>query len=962
MAVKLGDAYIAIDARDELDKGLKAARRKVNGFLDNITTGIAQGIGQALAQGVGNVIRGGIDEIGKSVKAASDLNETLAKVGAVFGENAREIVAWSKTTSTAFGLAQSDALQAAGSLGNMFDQLGFGGAEAADFSKQLIETAGDLTAFHNVAGGTPEVLEAMQSAFRGEFDPLQRYIPMITAAAVQQQAMADTGKKNAEQLTAQEKAAATLAIIMDNLGAANGAAAREIESATSQQRIFNARLEESRTMLGQAFVPIQQAFFRGLNELMTLVAPYGENIIRSFVGGMADAIIYVLPVLAELRQVFVQLLKPGSPPRLLPELTKWGAGAMQAYLEGWTTADFDVLKSVGGMIENVVRSFAASGDIKETDLVSTVFGTQRTITQAIRDFRNLGRVTEATLGSIAGAAGPAGAEIAGLVREYFQLQQATRKVSAAQDELNDITDRYAQALNPLQGQLDAVRGKQQEIRENQRLEELGGILRDPNADVDEKQLARLEAQEIQLDRQMRAIEGERDTAVDAAQAKIEAAEAEEAAQRAKYDTAQAALDQQTRTNALIAEETDLRMRLASEALAAQEKAIRELEAAQREAETAERKRLSELEQIADAQLRYQLATTDTAGQLALMQAELAKVAVGSAEYFDILTSIAQLEKRLQGERDKASGLGGSGTGGLIEAVEGLGETWPEIEKLTDAFDQFFATIAGEDDAATDLTWGQGILDFFTESKRLIDEVTPRFQNLWTVIMGGEIEGTEDGGDPFAGNFWLSGLIPFMDGLILTLDQLLTGDWAGLWGRFKTYVDNVVERTSDGSDPATFGLYTWLADTAIPLLESLAATDWATMWQGFEDAVLGTWQSIVDFIDARIVEITTAIQDFQSLFGFTPDVLGDNPRINPNKVPQPSIPGEDVLPGSPFASFNGINPQVPSFAGAGGSVTGDTVVFQIEQNIATNGDFGGARQGALEGIRQALINRTVQGTI
>jgi hypothetical protein len=44
--------------------------------------------------------------------------------------------------------------------------------------------------------------------------------------------------------------------------------------------------------------------------------------------------------------------------------------------------------------------------------------------------------------------------------------------------------------------------------------------------------------------------------------------------------------------------------------------------------------------------------------------------------------------------------------------------------------------------------------------------------------------------------------------------------------------------------------------------------------------------------------------------------------------------------------------------------GDTKInsnnIVINQTIGVGGDFGGARQGALQGIREALIDRRVQG--
>lgn len=959
MAVKLGDAFVALGVDERsLDRGLNRARSSVNGFLRNLTTGIGQGVGQAVAAGIGNLIRNSMTEVSKAINLASDLNESLNKTSVAFGDSAQEILDWSRTSATAFGQSRGQALEAAASFGLLFRTMGLGSEESAAMSRQLVELASDMASINNIS--PEEALTKLRAGLVGEIEPLRTVGVLLNATAVEAKAMELGLASSTKAITEQDKVMARYQLILDQTALTQGDFARTADDLANAQRILTAQITDAGAEMGQALLPIRLAFVRGLSDLIEVVKPYGENIIRSFVSGMADAIIFVLPVLAELRQVFVQLLRPGSPPRLLPELTRWGAGAMQAYLEGWTTADFDALKSVGGMIENVVRSFAGSGDIKETDLVSTVFGTQRTITQAIRDFRNLGRVTEATLGSIADAAGPAGAEIAGLVREYFELQSATRKVSDAQSELNEITDRYAQALNPLQGQLDDVRAKQQEIRENQRLEELGEILRDPNAETEEKQLARLEAQEIQLERQARAIEDERDTAVDAAQAKIDAAKAEEAAQQSKYDAAASALDQQARTNALIEEETSLRLRLANEALAEQERALREIEAAQRELEAAEHKRLGELERIADAQFRMKIATSDTAGQLALWQAELDKATKGSVEYFDALTQVFLLTKRLRDEQE-AGGPSDDGTADTIDDIAEASEKWPEVVKMEEALSEFFATIAGQDNVVTDLTWGQGIVDAFTNISRAAEEAAPFVQNIFDIIMGKEVEGAANGGDPFAGNFWLEGFIPFLRNLQTTLEQYRDGDWASMWQRFKDYVDSVIEK-DDGTDKTTFGLYTWLRDTAIPLLETLATTEWAEMWTEFEDAVQGAWQGIIDFIDACIAEITTAIEEFRSLFGFTPDVFGDNPRINPNKVPQPSIPGEDVLPGSPFASFNGISPGVPPFAGAGGgNVTGDTIVFQIEQNIATNGDFGGARQGALEGIRQALINRTVQGT-
>src|SRR5690606_410460 len=136
-----------------------------------------------------------------------------------------------------------------------------------------------------------------------------------------------------------------------------------------------------------------------------------------------------------------------------------------------------------------------------------------------------------------------------------------------------------------------------------------------------------------------------------AEDKLAAARKEEQAKQGAYNRQQALLSQQVDANRLIEEERNLRQRLADEALAAQERALRELEAAQREMEQAEKQRAAELERIYDAQLAYNLQLADTPGKIAILKQELGRYAEGSAEYYRILTQIAALEQQLARERE-----------------------------------------------------------------------------------------------------------------------------------------------------------------------------------------------------------------------------------------------------------------------------------------------------------------------
>lgn len=212
----------------------------------------------------------------KSVGAASDLNETMSKSSVIFGANARDIQQWAKGGAQAFGLSQQAALEAASSYGDMFGQLGLTAGASTTMSKKVVELAADLASFNNA--DITDVLDAQSGAFRGEYDALQRFIPNINAARVQQEAMAETGKKNAASLTAAEKATATYNIMLQDSSRAQGDFQRTSNGTANQTRILKAEFENFAASAGQLFLPI---FTAGIRLARELLAP-----LSALVGGI----------------------------------------------------------------------------------------------------------------------------------------------------------------------------------------------------------------------------------------------------------------------------------------------------------------------------------------------------------------------------------------------------------------------------------------------------------------------------------------------------------------------------------------------------------------------------------------------------------------------------------------------------------------------------------------------------
>lgn len=212
------------------------------------------------------------DWLGGAITGGSDLNETINKSTAIFGDGAAAMERWADTAATTVGMSKSAALGAAASFGDMFLQLGFTGTAASDMSKSVVQAAADLGSFSNLE--TADVADRISAAFRGEYDSLQAVIPNINAARVESEAMAASGKTVASELTAQEKAAAVLAIVHKDGARAMGDFARTSDDYANSTKVAQAQLSDLQSEVGTALLPT-------MTDLMTMVR---DNIIPAFQG------------------------------------------------------------------------------------------------------------------------------------------------------------------------------------------------------------------------------------------------------------------------------------------------------------------------------------------------------------------------------------------------------------------------------------------------------------------------------------------------------------------------------------------------------------------------------------------------------------------------------------------------------------------------------------------------------
>jgi len=199
------------------------------------------------AAAIGGFVKGNVD-------AFSELEDATAAASVVFGNSMDSIIAQSKTAATTMGMSQKQVIDAANTFGTYGKGAGLAGQSLADFSKQMTQTAGDMSSFK---GGTPEeAIEAVGAALRGEMEPIRRYGVLLDDASLRNAALKlGLIKTTKEALTPQQKVLAAQAEILRQTTDAQGDFARTSESTANIKKTELAVLADSSAQLGQKLAP-----------------------------------------------------------------------------------------------------------------------------------------------------------------------------------------------------------------------------------------------------------------------------------------------------------------------------------------------------------------------------------------------------------------------------------------------------------------------------------------------------------------------------------------------------------------------------------------------------------------------------------------------------------------------------------------------------------------------------------
>lgn len=278
-----------------------------------------------------------------SVRAASDMEETVSKMQTVYRDLGDTAEQTAQRLQDGYGLSSRAARQLLGDTGDLLTGFGFTQESALDLANQVAELGVDLASFTNYQGGAEGAAQALTKALLGETESLKMLGIAIRQEDVVARAALLTQQGMVFETERQARAYATLTIAQEQSKNAIGDYQRTSEGFANSLRRLWARLEDVRVKVGELILPIATRLVNALERAAEWVLALDDSVVKwaigigaalAAIGPLLVALGTFLTILPSLRAGIV-LLNAALTPLRVPLLVI--TGLVIALASAWST-------------------------------------------------------------------------------------------------------------------------------------------------------------------------------------------------------------------------------------------------------------------------------------------------------------------------------------------------------------------------------------------------------------------------------------------------------------------------------------------------------------------------------------------------------------------------------------------------------------------------------------------------
>ncbi len=273
MADIIGELIVQITAdTKDYNKNIDKTEKRTN-QVAKTTDKLAAGLkGMFAGVGIALVVSKLKDLGAASVKASSDLGESVNAVNVVYGDSAKIIKNWGDVAAEQAGLSKAAFNESSALIGTLLKKTGKSLNDVAFDTIEVTKRSADLASVFNK--DLSVATTAVGAALRGETEPIRAFAIDVSAAAVEAEALASGLINNKKELTEAIKVQARYNLILKQSQNVAGDFAKTNDQLANSSRVLKAELENAGAELGETFLP---TVTKAATSLVSLTRAMGEQ-------------------------------------------------------------------------------------------------------------------------------------------------------------------------------------------------------------------------------------------------------------------------------------------------------------------------------------------------------------------------------------------------------------------------------------------------------------------------------------------------------------------------------------------------------------------------------------------------------------------------------------------------------------------------------------------------------------
>lgn len=208
---------------------------------------------------------------------------------------------------------------------------------------------------------------------------------------------------------------------------------------TGVRMLLEGRKEDAQRLFTEAWQTALATVLVVLKNVTGTVVDWGRKLVEGYATGIIEGIkTYLSAALRAVASYLKSFMAPGSPPKFLPDIGTWGAGTMNAFLEGMGNADYGLISQFTGQFRTELNKLVKGGKLDKGAFAGAFFELRGHLTKVIAQFKETGVIAEDSLDVIRKRLGMTGVGMAELIKLNLQYQAIEENILKIQEAAYEL--------------------------------------------------------------------------------------------------------------------------------------------------------------------------------------------------------------------------------------------------------------------------------------------------------------------------------------------------------------------------------------------------------------------------------------------------------------------------------------------------------------------------------------------